>query len=73
MKQLLLILSGILFLCSCEDMEPTMQGTLERLEDNSATIKTSLPDSISSNDYDNPSIPRGEYRATVGVTLSVVE
>ena len=28
---------------------------------------------ISSNDYDNPSIPRGEYRATVGVTLSVVE
>lgn len=28
---------------------------------------------ISSTDYDNPSIPRGEYRATVGVTLSVVE
>ena len=52
MKRLLLILSGILFLCSCEDMEPTMQGTLERLEDNSATIKTSLPDSISSNDYE---------------------
>ena len=28
---------------------------------------------ISSTDYDNPSIPRGEYRATVGVMLSVVE
>lgn len=28
---------------------------------------------ISSTDYDNPDIPRGEYRATVGVTLSVVE
>ena len=28
---------------------------------------------ISSTDYDDPSIPRGEYRATVGVTLSVVE
>ena len=44
MKQLLLILSGILFLCSCSsDYEKIAQGKLEKLEGNTATV--SVPSS----------------------------
>lgn len=49
MKKLLLLLCGVLFFCSCKDIEPTMQGTLKKLEGNSATVEASLPDSISKN------------------------
>ena len=45
MKRLLLILSGILFLCSCSsDYELETKGKLEKLDGNTATIQSCISD-----------------------------
>lgn len=64
--------TGLISKWSVLDTDPVVADGVKRTR--AAWIhRGAVAMTISSNDYDNPSIPRGEYRATVGVTLSVVE